>query len=170
MLTMVAAGVNMMAREVIMHHPNTMNVEVYRREVTRTNPSTGGMGTLGGMGMMSSTDEDEITWAFVGHGYGLPAAENDATTMRELGDVPDERADDVRWLLEPEDPIGEPGGFEIRKDDVFFVVWGVGDDAPRTAYEITAVETMVRVPPFVPRYVCVPRDDLDRFGTGDDED
>ena len=171
MLTMVPAGVNLLARQAVMNHPNTMHCELWRRSVVRPGAGvSGGMGTLGGMGVMSSADEVEIEWEFVGHCYGMPSADNEAAQLKERGDAPDEAGDEIRFLLEPEEPLGEPGGFEIRKDDVFFVVWGEGDDAPRTAYEITAVETMVRMPPYVPRYVAVRRDDLDLLDATDDDD
>ena len=65
------------------------------------------------------------------------------------------------FLIEPELEAFE-GGFEPKKNDVFYVVFGdiQDEDAPRIAYEIIGVETTVNVPPYVPRYVCNRRDDL----------
>lgn len=55
--------------------------------------------------------------------------------------------------MEPEETIGNPGGFAIKNKDVFYAILGVGPEAPRVAFEIVEIETLVNMPPHVPRYV-----------------
>ena len=161
MLTNVPRGLNATARHVIIHHPNAFNVEVYRRTVQRHEPLVGGLPTLGGMMVLNPEDEEDIRWELVGLGYALPAEQfapapfaghNDATLGAGL---------ELRFLIEPEAMIGDPGGFEVKKADVMYVLFGVGPQAPKLAYEIVGVEMLVNVAPFVTRYVCARRDDLD---------
>lgn len=170
MLTNVPLGFNAIARNVIVHHPNAYNIEVYRRLVRRPDPQAGGLPTLGGMMVLTAEDEDDITWALVGLGYALPAEPFTAAPMMERRDAHNAGADELRFLIEPESPVGEPGGFLVEVADVLYLLFGVGPAAPRVAYEVTRVETAVSVPPFVLRYVVVRRDDLDLLTPGSPEE
>lgn len=171
MLRNVPTGINAMARNVIMNHPNTYNAEVYRRRVGRTSADeAGGAPTLGGMMVMSIEDEDDIRWESVGNGYALPAEQFQASSMMDRRDANNGYTDELRFLIEPEEMIGDPGGFEILKRDVIYLLLGVGENAPKLAYEIVDVEAVVNVPPFVPRYVVNRRDDLDIADPGAPED
>jgi len=160
MLINVPAGINAMARNVIINHPNAFNCHVYRRQVMRPDPQAGGAPTLGGMMVLSVDDEQDIEWAMVGMAYALPAEQFQPASMMDRRDTHNGSGEEFRFLLEPEDMIGEAGGFEIKKNDVFYLILGEGDAAPRLAYEIVDVETVVNVPPYVPRYVTNRRDDL----------
>ena len=162
MLNNVSTGINAIARNVIINHPNTFNCEVYRREVLRVSDgSAGGAPTMGGMMVLSVEDESEITWSLVGVGYALSAETFQPSQMMDRRDANNGYADEIRFLVEPEAIIGDPGGFEVKKDDVMYLVMGIEDSSPRIAYEIIGIETVVNVPPYVPRYITNRRDDLD---------
>lgn len=160
MLVNVPTGYNALARNVILNHPNTYNCEVYRRSYLRPDALVGGMMTL------SSEDESEIEWDLVGMGFALPAEQFAPSVMMDRGDAHNSMGDEFRYLLEPETPIGDPGGFEIKKADVIYVRLGTGEAPPKVAFEIIAIETIVNLPPYVPRYILVRRDDLDLLDAG----
>ncbi|MCF7995779.1 MAG: hypothetical protein K9L88_13170 [Chromatiaceae bacterium] len=161
MLVNVPTGYNTLARNVILNHPNTYNCEVYRRSYLRP-----GDALVGGMMTLSSEDESEIEWELVGMGFALPAEQFAPSPMMDRGDAHNAMGDEFRYLLEPEVPIGEPGGFEIKKADVIYVRLGTGEAPPKVAFEIIAVETVINSPPFVPRYILVRRNDLDLLDAG----
>lgn len=171
MLNNVPAGIGAMARNVIINHPNTFNIEVYRRKLGRTSADTvAGAPTLGGMMVMSNDDEHDITWSLVGLGYALPAEQFQQSQMMDRRDATNGYADEIRFLLEPEEMQGDAGGFEIQKKDVFYMLVGVGEKAAKLAYEIVEVEAVINLPPFVPRYVVNRRSDLDVIGPPDDDE
>ena len=101
-LTRIQDVIERSTRQVVISHPNAYNCRLYRREVQRQAPcEVGGMPTLGGTGVMSVADEAEIAWNFLGLGYAL---------LVERGDAPSDAADELRFLIEPEIPIGETVG------------------------------------------------------------
>lgn len=167
MLNNVSTGINSIARNVIMNHPNAFNCEVYRRKNIRTAPEVGGAPTLGGMMVLSVDDESEITWELVGFALALAADAFQPSSAMDRRDANNGFATEYRFLIEPEDMIGDPGGFKIEKNDVFYIVMGIGDGVAKIAHEIIDVEATVNVPPYVERYVTNRRDDLDLM-PGDD--
>lgn len=168
MLSNIPFGINTIARNVIINHPNTFNCEVYRRKLKReTNPEIGGMPTMGGMMVMTVSDESEITWELVGIAYALPADAFQPSIAMDRRDINNGFSTEYRFLVEPEEMIGNPGGFKIEKNDVFYIIMGDGPDAAKIAHEIIDVEATVNVPPYVERYVTNRRDDLDLM-PGDD--
>jgi hypothetical protein len=171
MLNNVPTGINAMARNVIINHPNAYNCEIYRRRVGRTSADeAGGAPTMGGMMMISSEDEDDIRWELVGLGFALPGEMFQPSQMMDRRDANNGYADELRFLIEPEEKIGDPGGFEVLNRDVLYLLLGEGENAPKVAYEIVEVEAVVNVPPFVPRYVVNRRDDLDIIDPAAPED
>lgn len=161
MLNNIPKGLNAITRNVVIRHPNTFNCEFYRRTVNRLEPVEGERQTMGGMMVLSVEDEPEINWEFIGTGYALVADLFQPSVMMDRGDANNGFAEEFKFLIESEKEIID-GGFEPKKNDIFYVVLGdIQDiDAPRVAYEIVAVETTVNVPPYVPRYICNKRDDL----------
>ncbi|ENV00373.1 hypothetical protein [Acinetobacter variabilis] len=161
MLTNIPKGLNAINRNVVIRHPNTFNCEFYRRDINRLEPVVGERPTIGGMMVMSVDDEVEVSWSMIGTGYALVADQFQPAIMMDRMDTNNGNGDEFRFLIEPELEDFE-GGFQPKKNDVFYVVLGdiQDQDAPRIAYEIIGVETTVNVPPYVPRYVCNRRDDL----------
>jgi hypothetical protein len=111
-----------------------------------------GLPTLGGMGVMSSDDEESIEWDLLGNGYALPANPFGASPMMDRQDANNGSQDESIFLIEPEDP----GLFVPKKHDVIYLVL----DDVRLAHEIVSVETTSNIPPYTQRYVCNRRDDL----------
>lgn len=171
MLNNVPTGINAMARNVIINHPNAYNCEVYRRRFGRASADEAGDApTLGGMTTISPEDEGDIRWELVGLGFALPGEVFQPSQMMDRRDANNGYADELRFLIEPEEKIGDPGGFEVLDRDVLYLLLGEGENAPKIAYEIVEVEAVVNVPPFVPRYVVNRRDDLDIINPKEPED
>lgn len=167
MLNNVPQGITALTRQVVLHHPNAYNAEVYRRTLNRVAPPAGGYPTLGGMMVLNGEDEDDITWDLVGLAYVLQAESFAPAPVVEHGDATLGAGLELRFLIEPEAMIGDPGGFEIQQNDVLYLLFGTGPNAPKIGYEVNGTEVMVNVPPFVTRYVCARRDDLDIIGPAD---
>lgn len=154
MLNNVPSAINRMARNVVINHPNTFNCVVIRKRVTRTAPETiGGLPTIGGIGVISSDDEESIAWDTLGNGYALPAEGFQPSQMMDRQDANNGAVDEYRFLIEPE----VVDAFDISKNDVFYLII----DVVRLAYEVVSMETTSNIPPYTPRCVCNRRNDLD---------
>ena len=58
MLEKVAEQINVMTKNVVIRHPNTMNCLVYGQKILRKDPEQySGIPTLGGLGVMDEDDE-----------------------------------------------------------------------------------------------------------------
>ena len=159
MLTNVPKAINRMARNIVINHPNSFECQLYRKSVNRTNESTvSGMPTIGGLGVISAEDEEDISYDFLGSGYALQAEPFSPSTMMERQDSNNGFANEFRFLIEPEQPTGADGSFMIKKGDVMLIV--ISDDV-RLAYEIVEPETVMNISPFAMRYVTNRRGDLD---------
>lgn len=152
MLNNVPTAINRMARNVVVNHPNTYNCVAVRKRVTRDGPVVSGLPTMGGMGVLSSDDEESIEWDLLGNGYALPASLFGVSPMMDRQDANNGPQDESIFLIEPEDP----GLFVPKKHDVIYLVL----DDVRLAFEIISVETTSNIPPYTQRYVCNRRDDL----------
>lgn len=162
MLNNVPVAVNRMARNVVINHPNTFNCQVFRKAVTRAAPDiVGGIPTLGGLSVISSADEVEFEYTFIGNGFALMAEQFSQSAMMDREDANNGFANEYRFLIESEDAPPLPTAFEPLKNDVFYLV--LGNDpatAPKIAYEIVGIETTMNIPPYTKRFVCNRRDDL----------
>lgn len=158
MLNNVPTAINSLARNVVINHPNSYNCVMIRKRVTRVGPdSIGGLPTLGGLGVISSEDEESVEWDPLGNAYALEAEIFTPGAMMDRQDANNGGVDEFRFLIEPEELIAMPGGFEVKKNDVMYLVMG---DSVRLAFEIVGVETTSNIPPYTQRYVCNRRDDL----------
>lgn len=168
MLTNVPAGINRMARNVVMNHPNTFGCEVYRKTVTRTAPETvDGNPTLGGLGVLDTMDEEQFEYAFLGNGYALPADGFSPSPMVDRRDANIGTGEEFRFLIEPEEPSGAPGWFDVRTHDVLYLLLGTGQTPPKLAYEVVGVETTSNIPPYTTRFITNRRNDLDLLTPAD---
>lgn len=159
MLTNVPKAINRMARNIVINHPNSFECQLYRKSVKRNNESVvSGMPTIGGMGVISAEDEEDISYDFLGSGYALQAEPFSPSTMMERQDANNGFANEFRFLIEPEQPTGADGSFMIKKGDVMLIV--ISDDV-KLAYEVVEPETVMNISPFAMRYVTNRRGDLD---------
>jgi len=153
MLNNVPNAVNRLARNVVINHPNSYNSVMMRKVINRVAAeSIGGAPTLGGLAVISSDDEDDISWEILGNSFTLPVGEFEDSKMMDRQDANNGAIDEYRFLIEPE----VVNGFVIKKDDVMYLTIG----AVRLAYEIIGIETTSNIPPYTKRYVCNRRDDL----------
>src|SRR5690242_10757353 len=105
MLNNVPEAINRMTRNVVMNHPNTYSVQVFRKTITRTAPDTvAGAPTMGGLGVLDSMDEEQFEYAFLGNGFAMPAEGFAPAPMVKRGDANIYAGDEFRFLIEPEEP------------------------------------------------------------------
>lgn len=160
MLNNIPRGVLKMARNVIMNHPNSFNFELYRRKNLREDSD--GEISVGGMLVLTPEDEHEVTWDFVGFGFAIPAEMFGSPSMlNEREDHAFNGLEEFRFLLEPEARLGDEGGFDIKKGDVFYVRIGDNEDMIKIGHEIIGIESSIHIPPYTERYITNRRADLD---------
>lgn len=168
MLNNIPTALGRMTRNVVLNHPNTWECQVFRKQVCRqSDHDMGGLPTLGGLGVLDSEDETDIEFLFLGSGYALPAEAFNASPMFDRGDAVLTAQNEFRFIIEPEMPSGMIGHFDLRNHDVIYLVL---HDRVKIAFEIVGVETVLNIAPFVTRYVCNRRGDLDFLGKVDDLD
>ena len=157
MLNNVTIAVNKHLRNVVLNHPNTMNCMLLRKVVTRIAPIAMGLPTIGGLGVISADDEDEIDYVVLGNGYAMPVDSFQPSNMMDRKDANNGFTEAARFLIEPENDLTHPNGFDIHKNDLMYVqLYNV-----RMGYEIIAMETVNNIPPYTVRYICNRRNELD---------
>ena len=162
MLNSVPIAKNNLARNVVMRHPNTFTCQLFRKSVDRVD--SGIMGdnpTMGGLGVIATDDEEDISWAFVGNCFSLQTSDTFGNSlMNEVGDSNNASIDSLRFMIEPE----VYGSFKIKDRDVLHVLLGMADSQGqplvRLAFQIVGLETVNNISPYSQRYVCNRRDDL----------
>lgn len=162
MLHNVSIAKQALCRNVVLNHPNSMNVEVYRLKVTRKDSGMyAGDPTLGGAGSLDESDEDEYEYVRMGYGYAL-AAENFAPApMVDLNDANIGSKNEFRYLIECEAQSGEDDWFDIHSHDlVFFLLGDDPDTCAKLAFEVTGRDTNTNIPPYNIVYTLQRRDEL----------
>lgn len=187
MLNQVPQTINRLASQIVHNHPNSIGIQAFRKNVTRnmrlygmlengqlddaahwtdgsawidTETGKAPNQTLGGLGVMSSEDEDEISFDFLGLGSALPVATDFAPSpMNDNRDAPYSDGAEFRFLIEADAPTGAPGGFDVRKNDLI-LLWLMDDGSLKIPFEIVGTETVNNLPPFSVRFICNRRDDL----------
>lgn len=159
MLNNVPAAVSKMARNVVINHPNTWECQIYRKSVNRVGGAlVGGLPTLGGMAVLNSEDEEDISYTHLGNGYALEAEMFSPSAMMDRQDANNGANTEFKFLIEPEFITGMPGNFDVRNNDVMVLVF---TDNVKLSFEIVGVETTLNIPPYVTRYIANRRGDLD---------
>lgn len=154
MLNSVPESVSALSRQVVINHPNAYNCEIYRKNVDRTAPDTmGGAPTLGGLGVLDSEDEEDISYEWIGNGFALQAEPFQPSQMMDRQDANNSYAVELRFMIVPEDGAD----FELKKHDITYLLLG---NSVKLAWEIVGIETTVNIPPYVTKYVMNPRNDL----------
>lgn len=184
MLTAVPNKINEAVRLVTLRHPNSMPCIVFRKNTLRVDAPPGSMGghpTLGGMGVLTSEDEDNYEWTLLGSGKILFTGgfggttvvdrndavkiQNTATATIELFDVPAEPGLGVidghtvpRQVCNKHDVVYAFPGLVVERTDVVYVIPAAEANLP---YEVVSVESALNVPPYTRTYQLNARDDLD---------
>jgi len=155
MLTNIPKGINRATRNTVVRHPNSYNCQLFRQIVNRVSDSeVGGLPTMGGLGVLSSDDEEDISWDFVGNGYALQVGNFVASQMMDRQDANNGFEEEFRFLIEPE----SIDSFAPKNSDVLYLLI---TETVKIAFEIVAIETTSNIPPFTQRYVCNKRANLD---------
>lgn len=164
MLHQVPTQINKLARNVVLNHPNRFDAQIIRKRVTRVSDSEiMGLPSIGGLGVISSEDEESVEFDPIGNAYALRTDGNFAPSlMMERQDANNGSGDVFSFLIEPEILPPADGGFEVKKNDIMYLLipYSVGGDTIKLAYEIIGIETTSNIPPFTQRYLCNRRDDL----------
>lgn len=155
MLNQVPMAITRMAKQIVHNHPNSIGIQAFRKRVTRAAPAT-----MGGLGVLSSEDEEDFVFDHLGNGSALVVEGDMAPSMmNDNADVPHSDAVEYRFLVEPDAPSGDPEWFDPRKGDLI-LLWLMDDGSLKIPFEIVGVETVNNLPPFSVRFVCNRRDDL----------
>lgn len=160
MLRNVPKQLTSLTRSVTLNHPNSIPCIVMRKIVQRLDIPLGhlaGLPTLGGIGVLSSEDEDDFDWDALGGGMILFTGNFPGSDQVERGDglVP-ESVNEA--LIEADGNPGTPEYFEPKKNDIVYVLIGQDVSLP---FEIVKVESSVNIAPYTRRYILNARDDLD---------
>lgn len=157
MLHSVPIAINRLTKNVLRNHPNSFQIELYRKEWTRK--STGeayNRPTLGAAGVLDTDDEDEFKINYIGEGYALNAAGFQGVGMHDTNEA-DVNGGEQRFIIVPEADSGAEGYFEVKSHDLFAILL-YGEDLEkepaRIFYEVVGRETTTDIPPYNIRYVC----------------
>lgn len=167
MLTNVSEGMQGMALQVVRNHPNSWDVQVLRKVVTRTE-ETGAMGgapNMGGIGVLDSQDENDYTYEFLSYAHALKGEQFQPGNMTDRLDMPIGGMEEFTYMLAPsKEADGTIKALGFKTKDLVLFVLGIGADAPRAAYEVASVDATCELPPHLPRYVLNRRADMDLSG------
>lgn len=163
MLNNVPDTINRLTRLTVLNHPNAWGAFILRKRVDRVGTTTvGGLPTLGGLAVLSSEDEEKISYEHVGNARALLAEMFMASAMQDRRDVSMGAAEEYRFLIEPEEEPGTSEWFEVKNRDLLYLVIGADfDTAVKVAYEVVGIETTSNIPPFTQRYICNRRSEMD---------
>lgn len=154
MLNSVPIAVNSLSRQLVINHPNSYNAVMVRKRVTRDGDGIiGGLPTIGGLGVISSEDEESIEWDLLGNAYAKETETFTIGRMMDRQDANNGGIDEYRFLIEPE----ILGDFIVKKNDVMYLII---DSSIRLAFEVVGIETTGNIPPYTQKFICNRRDDL----------
>lgn len=164
MLHQVPIQIGRMARNVVLNHPNSMEIEMWRKVILRKDTGeVAGKPTMGGIGVLDSDDEDDIDWVYLGSGRAVRAEVFQPSSMMDANDANIGFSEEASFLIEPDANSGEEEFFDVRTHDVMKIVIRIPPDYENyatVAYQVTGRETTSDIPPFNIRYRCSLRDDL----------
>lgn len=146
-------------RRIVLKNPNTLPCQVFRMTVQRTEPVSAGTPTIGGMGVLTPDDEDDVIWQEIGVGYALPLEQYQPGLMVDRQDAQNGAGDDFRYAIEPEHERWTDGWFDIKQQDIVLILL---HDVVKVAYEVVGLENIVNIPPYAWRYILQRRDDMHR--------
>ncbi len=162
MLHNVPVQISRCNRMTIINHPNTFSCQVWRREVLRkADDEFAGKPTFGGIGVIDSGDEENFRYYFLGNGFLFPAEPFQPAKMNDAGDANVGASNEFLFAIFSEAQSSEEGYFEPQNHDVVYVLLGERPNEAKLAYEVVEVETTVNIAPFVTRYRCNRRADMD---------
>lgn len=181
MLTAVPTRISEASRIVVLKHPNSIPCVVFRKSTLRVDSPVGSMGgapTLGGLGVLTSEEEENIEWSLLGYGMILFTGGFGGASMVDRNDALNiqNSAQALIELLDQPPGLGNIDGSPIRhvanKQDVVYafpqlvtertdVVYVIPANEVNLPFEVVDVVGSVNVPPYTRSYLLNARDDLD---------
>lgn len=162
MLHNVPTQIGRTVRAVVANHPNAFSCQVWRKEVLRkADDEFAGKPTFGGIGVIDSGDEEDYKYNFIGNGYVLPAEQFQPAPVNDAQDANVGASDDFLFIIISEAQTSEEGYFEPQNHDVVYVLLGERPNEAKLAYEIVSLETTINISPYIQRYRCNRRGDMD---------
>lgn len=166
MLYNVPENFKRMGDKVVRNHPNSWDVQVFKKVVMRANTTgtMGGLPNVGGIGVLDSQDEPEYTYEWLCNGWALRAEQFQPGNMTDVRDAAIGGAEEFPYMIAvdraPLVPDGPPNDAQISNKCLVMFLIGEGPDAARLCFEVASTDSTMELPPFVPRYVLNRRDDL----------
>jgi hypothetical protein len=162
MLNAIPQQMNLMARNVTLRHPNSLDCEIYRKVVLRTGPDDpGGMPSLGGMAVLDSEDEPDVTWEDLGLAKLLNTEPFHMSEVVNRDDGLDMNIPEMFAQVEFLDISNDPDRRVLQKHDIAMLI--ISDDV-RIGYEVMDVFGTVNIAPFTRKYRFEKRDVLNYIG------
>ncbi len=158
MLHNVPKGINRLARNVIINHPNTYNGYCVIKKFEQK-PET-----FGSVGILSVEESDDYTFELLGECFAMQVFDGGFSNsgMNDAVNGNIQPIDEYRFIIEPEHEEGHELHFSLKIGDILMLILGSDtSNAYQPAYEIVDIETVNNIPPFSVRYVTNRRSDLD---------
>lgn len=158
----LADGRSRLHRKNVLLHPFAFSGVVLRKRVERlSNGVMGGLPTLGGLAVLDSEDEENISYDYVGNIKVIERDQFMGSAMVDLKDTLLGAVDTIAFLIEPDtEPHQDP--FDLKTHDVIYLFFG--DDiktSTKKAYEIIRIEGAYNISPMIPIYQCNRRAEMD---------
>ncbi len=158
MLHSVPTQINKAARSVTLRHPNGIPCHAFRQRLLRqADGSMGGMPTLGGLGVLDSSDEPDVEWELLGDAKLLIVENFQASTVVDRGDALDNAEPQILALIEATIPVEDHAHFTAKTKDVLYMLLHAD---VKIAYEVVAIDGSINIAPYSRRYILQKRDDL----------
>ena len=135
MLTNTANTAAKVAKSVVRNHPNTVEIQLFRKVISEQKK------TLGGARVLGSSDEHDYSFEYVESGYAIPANQFQISPMFESQNAAFQEEGDLRYLLAPE---GDTWTSEPKKNDIMLMVFG----DVRIAFELISPMAPINMSPF----------------------
>jgi hypothetical protein len=116
--------------------------------INRNETVSAGAPTLGGLGNLTADGEWDYDWEEVGIGWALRAQLFESSLMMDRQDAHNDTDDEFRYLIEPQDEPGTDNGFQIKNQDVVYIL---KDATTKLAFEVVGAETVTDIAPYSKR-------------------
>ena len=158
MLHSVPMQINKAARSVTLRHPNGIPCHAFRQRVLRhADGGMGGMPTLGGLGVLDSSDEPDVEWELLGDAKLLIVENFQPSTVVDRGDALDNAEPQIVALIEALRPAEDPAHCMTKTKDVLYMLLHAD---VKIAYEVVAIDGDINIAPYSRKYVLNKRDAL----------
>lgn len=161
-ISLIPAEINRAQRQVLKYHIHTKPCDVYRKVVNRIGEGVvGGAQTIGGMGVLSSEDEHDVSYELIGEGYfnqQVDQFQTDGDNFKDDGENIVYRGSVIQADIQSVANEGFEGYFVPQKYDIVAVHEGLGVMA---SYQIVGVTSVIATMGYTRRYILNAQQDAD---------